>query len=113
MGLSEWSTDWWNNGKLVAAWRRSVKHLNLTRRLNGAPKDRRVSLCIVPKSWRHFERDSGEVGMEKRRVRIEGVDEYVGVQQNHGSRVISRSISHVIVGCRGALRMASIETTDH
>jgi len=44
----------------------------------------------------------------KRRVRVEGVDEYVGVQQNHGSRVISRSFSHVIVGCRGALRIASI-----
>ena len=90
-----------------------MKHLNLMRRLNGATNDRRVSLCIVPKSWRHLDRDSGEVGMEKRRVRIESVYEYVGVQQNHGSRVISRSFSHVIVGCRGALRIASIETTDH
>ena len=67
----------------------------------------------MPKSWRHFERNSAEVGMEKRRVRIEGVDEYVGFQQNHGSRVSSRSFSHVIVGCRGALRIASIETTDY
>ena len=46
--------------------------------------------------------------MAKRRVRVEGVDENIGVQKDHGSRVSSRSFSHVIVGRRGALRMASI-----
>jgi hypothetical protein len=46
--------------------------------------------------------------MAKRRVRVEGVDENIGVQKDHGSRVSSRSFSHVIVGRRGAFRMASI-----
>ncbi|MGD8946782.1 MAG: hypothetical protein PVI62_08985 [Desulfobacterales bacterium] len=44
----------------------------------------------------------------ERRVRVEGVDEYVGVQKDHGSRVISRSFSHVSFGLSGALRIASI-----
>ncbi len=39
----------------------------------------------------------------KRRVRVEGVDEYVGVQKDHGSRVISRSFSHVSVGLQWSL----------
>jgi hypothetical protein len=43
--------------------------------------------------------------LAKRRIKVEGVDEYVGVQQDHGSRVSLRSFSHVIVGRRGALRM--------
>ena len=46
--------------------------------------------------------------LTERRVRVEGVDKYVGVQKDHGSRVSSRSFSHGIVGRRGALRMASI-----
>ncbi|MBW1837324.1 MAG: hypothetical protein JRI99_10340 [Deltaproteobacteria bacterium] len=46
--------------------------------------------------------------MAKRRVRVEGVDEHVVVQKDHGSRVSSRSFSHVIVGRRGALCMACI-----
>ena len=45
--------------------------------------------------------------LAKRRVRVEGVNEHVGVQKDHGFRVSSRSFSHVIVGRRGALRMAS------
>ena len=46
---------------------------------------------------------------EKWRVKIEGVDEHVRVQKNHDLRVSSRSFSHVIVGCRGALRMATMQ----
>ncbi len=69
----------------------------------------RPSTFCLPGRWslRHFERDRGEVGMAKRRVRVEGVDKYVGVQKDHGSRVSSRSFSHVIVSRRGALLMAA------
>lgn len=41
------------------------------------------------------------------RVRIKGVDKRVGVQKDHRSRVSLRSLFQVIVGRRGALRMAS------
>jgi class 3 adenylate cyclase len=46
--------------------------------------------------------------LAKRRVEVEGVDEHIGIQKDHGSRVSSRTFSHLIVGRRGALHMASI-----
>src|SRR5688572_8796197 len=57
----------------------------------------------------HAARDRLFCPTAKRRPRVKGVDEHVGVQKDHGSRVSWRSLSQVIVDRRGALRMASID----